>query len=115
MLSDNGSENTTHWNIFWTLTHVTIVITIMVVIVVAVAEAIAAATITAVAATYCRFHTLRNALQSGNVHVFCAFVCMCMRINILLSTALILSFLYLCDADIFEHSTVFTTKSNRKL
>lgn len=28
MLSDNGSENTTHWNIFWTLTHVTIVITI---------------------------------------------------------------------------------------
>lgn len=29
MLSDNGSENTTQWNIFWTLTHVTIVITII--------------------------------------------------------------------------------------
>lgn len=66
MLNDNGSKNTTHWNIFWTLTHVTIVITVIVVIAVPVTVAAAAT-----GWYQCRFQTLPNALQSGNVHVFC--------------------------------------------
>lgn len=96
MLSDNGSENTTHWNIFWTLTHVTIVITIT--------QGCCYCCRRCQSHRYqhhhhhycccyyyqCRFETF----LSGNVHVFC--ICVSVYPNILLSTALILStFLYL--------------------